>query len=75
MTESNNALNADYITPAQIEAKFREVQGQVDVVAGDSKKKAAVAGAVLTVILLVVIFLMGKRSGKKKSTVLEIRRL
>ena len=36
------------ITPADIEAKFRDIQGQMDVVAEDSKKKAGHrAGSVL----------------------------
>jgi hypothetical protein len=63
------------ISPADIEAKFREMQGQVDVVAADSKKKAVIAGSAFAVLLLLVIFLMGQRSGKRKSTVVEIRRL
>lgn len=63
------------ITPADIESKFREIQGQVDTVAEDSKKKMAIAGTVTAIILLTIIYLMGQSSGKKKSTVLEIRRL
>jgi hypothetical protein len=63
------------ITPADIEAKFREIQGQVDVVAEDGKKRAALGGAVLGVFLLLLVYLLGRRAGKKRSTVLEIRRL
>lgn len=63
------------ITPADLETKFREIQGQVDVVASDSKKKAVVGGSVVAVILLLIIYSMGRNAGKKKSTVLEIRRL
>ncbi len=63
------------ITPADIESKFREIQGQVDTVAEDSKKKVAIAATVTAIILLTIIYLMGQSSGKKKSTVLEIRRL
>ena len=63
------------ITPADIENKFRDIQGQVDTVAQDSKKKAAVAGSAFAVILLLIIYVMGRNAGKKKSTVLEIRRL
>ncbi len=63
------------ITPADIESKFREIQGQVDTVAEDGKKKAVIAGTVAAIILLTIIYLMGQSSGKKKSTVLEIRRL
>ncbi len=69
MTEQIN------ITPADIEAKFRDVQGQIDVVADNSKKKVVAGGAVLAVIILLIVYMAGKRTGKKKSTVLEIRRL
>jgi hypothetical protein len=63
------------ITPADIEAKFREIQGQVDVVTDSGKKKAVLAGSVLVLILLLVMYVLGRRAGKKRSTVLEIRRL
>ncbi len=63
------------ITPADLENKFRDIQGQVDTVAQDSKKKAAVGGTVVAVLLLMIIYVLGRNAGKKKSTVLEIRRL
>jgi hypothetical protein len=47
------------------------VQGKVD----DKKNTLlAVGGGVLAVVLLVA-FLLGKRSGKKKTTLVEIRRI
>ncbi|MEM9130792.1 MAG: hypothetical protein AAF962_04195 [Actinomycetota bacterium] len=69
MTEASN------ITPADIEAKFRDIQGQIDVVAEDGKKKAVVAGAVGAVLLFLIVYFLGRRAGNRKSTVLEIRRL
>ena len=63
------------ITPADIEAKFRDIQGQVDVVAEDSKKKLVVAGGVLSILILLIIYVLGRKAGKKQSSVLEIRRL
>ena len=63
------------ITPADIEAKFRDIQGQVDVVAEDSKKKLVVAGGVLSILILLIIYVLGRNAGKKQSSVLEIRRL
>ncbi len=63
------------ITPADIEAKFRDIQGQVDVVAEDSKKKLALIGGAVGVILLLLIYVLGRKAGKKQSSVLEIRRL
>ena len=63
------------ITPADIEAKLREVQGQIDVVAEDSKKRMALIGVVAGIIALFIVYLLGRRTGKRKSTVVEIRRL
>ena len=63
------------ISPADIESKFRDIQGQVDSVTEDGKKKAVIGGMVFAVLLLLIIYLMGQKSGKKRSTVLEIRRL
>lgn len=63
------------ITPADIEAKFRDIKGEVETVADDSKKKAMVGGTLGAVLLLLIIYVIGRNAGRKKSTVLEIRRL
>ncbi len=63
------------ITPADIEAKLRNVQGQVDSVKEDSKKKMTLIGGGVVALLVLIIYLVGRNAGKKKSTVLEIRRL
>ncbi len=58
-----------------LEAKFRELQGDVKDKVDDKKQPllyGAMAGGVL---LLLVVFLVGKRSGKKKTTLVEIRRV
>ncbi len=62
------------ITPADIEAKFRDIQGQVDVVAEDSKKRLALGGLAAALVILLIVYVFGRRAGKKKSSVLEIRR-
>jgi hypothetical protein len=63
------------ITPADIEAKFRDIQGQMDVVAEDSKKKLAIGGAAAVVLILLIVYVLGRKAGKRSSSVLEIRRL
>ena len=63
------------ITPADIEAKFRNIQGQVDAVGTSSKKKLAIVGTIAAGLIVVVIYAMGRKAGKRRSTVLEIRRL
>jgi plastocyanin domain-containing protein len=47
------------------------VQGKVD----DQKSTLVTIGGVALIVLLVLFFLLGKRSGKKKTTLVEIRRL
>jgi hypothetical protein len=63
------------ITRADIEAKFGELRGEVDERTEAVKVPAiavAVGAAMLTV---VVVFWLGKRKGKKRQMVLEIRRI
>lgn len=63
------------ITPADIEAKFRDIQGQVDVVAEDSKKRLALTGGAVSIVLFLIIYVLGRRAGKRSSSVVEIRRI
>ena len=48
-----------------------EVQGKVD----DQKTSIAAGAAALGVVLLLVMFMLGKRAGRKKSAIVEIRRV
>ena len=63
------------ITRADIEAKFRQIQGDVEtgVESGrDIGKIAAIGGAVLGVF---IIYFLGRRHGRKKRTIVEIKRV
>ncbi|MDZ7679693.1 MAG: hypothetical protein U5K29_14215 [Acidimicrobiales bacterium] len=64
------AINRD-----DIEAKFRELQSEVDDTVESSMGAIFVAGVAGAVGLLIVAFLLGRRKGKKQSTVVEIRRV
>jgi hypothetical protein len=69
------AVPAKKITRDDIEAKLREVAGDVDTQVEAAKPKiigGAVAAALITIL---VVYLLGRRSGKKRSAVVEIRRL
>ena len=57
-----------------IEAKLREIQGEVDETAEQAKGMAIAVGAVVAVGLLVVVFELGSRRGRRKTTVVEVRR-
>ena len=63
------------ITRDDLENKLRALQGDVQGKVDDRKSTLMAAGAGLGTLLLVIFFLLGKRSGKKKSTFVEIRRI
>jgi hypothetical protein len=63
------------ISHDDIEAKFRELQGEVDIVTDDVRSYAATVGAVVVVVVVVAAFWLGRRRGKKTRTVVEIRRI
>jgi len=63
------------ISRDDIERKFRELRGDIDVVTNTAKSYVLVVGAVAAVTIVGVAYLLGRRRGKKRSTVVEIRRL
>ncbi len=63
------------ITRADIEGKLREMRGEVEETAEAAKAPImAIAGGVV-VAVVIVAFLLGKRRGRRRSTVVEIRRV
>ncbi len=63
------------ITRDDIESKLREIDGGFRQKV-ESKKRTIISGiAVGGAIILMVMFLLGRRSGKKKTTIVEIRRV
>jgi ABC-type spermidine/putrescine transport system permease subunit II len=69
-----NAAPKD-ITRDDLEAKFRELRGEVDTTAASAKSYAVAVGAVAVVAVIGVVYLLGRRRGKKRSTVVEVTRL
>ena len=63
------------VTRADIEAKLREIRGEVDATADTAKSYALIAGVVGAVALVGVAYLIGRRRGRKKNTVVEVRRV
>ena len=63
------------ITRADIEGKLHEMRGDVEESAEAAKTPImAIAGGVAVAVVLLA-FLLGKRRGRRKSTVVEIRRV
>jgi hypothetical protein len=74
-TAEHQRLGTKKITRDDIESKLRELQGDVTdrVVASKQKIIMIAAGAGTAVLLLT--YLIGRRAGRKKTTVVEIRRV
>jgi hypothetical protein len=72
---AKQAVAPTKITRDDLEQRFRSLQ---DVAKGkvDEKRNAfATIAGMGGVLLLLLVFLLGKRSGKKKTTLVEIRRV
>jgi hypothetical protein len=65
----------DRITRDQLEDKFRELEGDARDQVESARSTAVTAGVVAALILLLLAFLLGTRKGRKRSTVVEIRRV
>lgn len=63
------------ISRDDIESKFRDLKGGVDQRTKSAKEAVVPYAMVGAIVLLLLAFLIGKRVGKKKSTVVEIRRI
>jgi high-affinity Fe2+/Pb2+ permease len=63
------------ITRDDLETKFRQLQDNVQGRVDDKKQTVVSAGIAVGVLLLVIFFLLGKRRGRRKTTLVEIRRI
>ncbi len=63
------------ITPEDLENKLRAFQGGIQGKVASKKNTLVAAGSSGVMLLLIVFFLLGKRSGKRKTTLVEIRRI
>ena len=62
------------VTKADIEQKLRSLQGDVEDKISSQRQKIIGAVAALGALTVIIAFLLGRRAGKKKNTVVEIRR-
>jgi hypothetical protein len=63
------------ITRDDLEAKFRELERDVGTTASTAKSYALTIAAVLAVTVIAIAFAAGRRRGRAKTTVVEIRRI
>jgi hypothetical protein len=63
------------ITRADIEAKLRAIRDDIEPVGEQAKGGLMAVAPVVVALVIVGAYLLGKRSGKKRRAVIEIRRL
>ncbi|MDQ1423895.1 MAG: hypothetical protein QOD72_1393 [Acidimicrobiaceae bacterium] len=68
-------MSEQRVTRDDIEAKLREIQSDVTERI-ESKRSTLLTGiTVAAVIIVVLAYLLGRRTGKRKTTIVEIRRV
>lgn len=70
-----SAQPAGRISRDDLEAKLREFQGEVDETKDSALQTAIAVGAVVAVGVIAVAFLLGRRRGRKRTTIVEVRRI
>jgi hypothetical protein len=63
------------ITRDDIESKLRQIRGEVEDVGNASKGYVVVAGVLGLTAIVAGAYLLGRRRGKKRTTVVEVRRV
>jgi hypothetical protein len=63
------------ITRDQIEAQFREMTGGVTDEVEGAKSQALAVGLAVVVVSVAVVYLIGRRRGRRRSTIVEVRRI
>jgi hypothetical protein len=62
------------ITREDLEGGFRSFQGEIMDRVEDRRSTLVSLAAGAGVVLLIIVFLIGRRSGRKKTTLVEVRR-
>ena len=63
------------IRRSDLEAKMRELQGEVTETREAATTTLVTVGAIVAVGVIAVAFYLGRRKGKKRMTVVEVRRI
>lgn len=75
MAKQNTPVMPDKITPQDLEEKFKALQSDIQGRVDEKKTSIATVAAGGGIVLMVIFFLLGRRSGRKRSAIVEIRRV
>jgi hypothetical protein len=68
-------MAAERISLSDIDSKLRGIQGDAKSRLDDRKQPLIAGAGGMGLLLLIIMYLIGRRSGKKKTTFVEIRRV
>lgn len=68
-------MTEERVTRDDLETKLREIKGEVDTTATAAKPVGLAVGVAVAVAVVGLVYLLGRRSAKKKTTVVEVRRV
>lgn len=71
---SKNTTN-EKISPDDLQNKLQAFQDGIQGKVEDKKSTLMAVGGGALLVLIIIFFLLGKRSGKKKTTLVEIKRI
>jgi hypothetical protein len=63
------------ISRDDLEAKFRELQGEVEIIGEEARGYGIIAVVVVSVIVVAVAWRLGRRRGRRNRTIVEVRRI
>lgn len=69
-----STVNDQKISRDDIKSKLTDIQGEATKTVESAKNQLVAAAALGTILMLIMMFLLGRRSGKRSSAVIEVRR-
>ena len=66
--------NNSRITKQDLESKFQSLQDDLQVRASDKKQSLVAAASIASAVIVLIAYLLGRRGGRKRRSVVEIRR-
>ena len=70
-----SSKNSKEITREDLESKLREIRGEVNKAVSTAKPALSVVAVAVGVAVISISFFIGMRMGRKKNTIIEIKRI